>query len=405
METVCPPAVNPALPALGGRVAKPPTKRGFSSALLVFAVAAGAILKLFGPAWVQSVFASLSLDNAGGASALLSALIAAVMLHEGGHLFAALLLDFDVLGICVGPLRAARSHGRWRLQVSGRVFAASVSAIPRGVTCWRERVMLVVAAGPTATLVTGYAAGWLLLHAPVSGWAGTFLAALTQLSAFLFILGLVPNARSARVRNDARLFSILWEDSAEAREIFLYHLVTQVELAGLRPREYPFGLIRAMAAMDGRVDSMLVFAHVIASWALDRGDVASAHAWDARALELSRDCSLTAMQASFARSACLDVISRNDFPAARRKFAEVELDSLSPSWFRHRAMAAYWLVEGNIPDALAEVCRARHAFPQRAPYFEFERMLLTELHQKTLALEQCRQETPMHGSAIAAAGA
>jgi Zn-dependent protease len=359
----------------------------FSFSLLLIAVALGAAIELFGPTWAQAVFQTVQLNNAGGISALFAALALSVVLHEGGHLLAAILMDFEVLAICLGPVRATRSYGKWNIAASGKLFTGSISAVPRSTNRWRERALTVVAAGPLMTLVTGLVAGAVLFYTSSGAWTKTFLGTLVELSCFLFVLGLIPNGRTAKVRNDARLFWIFWKDGWDAQEVFLYHLITLREIAGVRPREYPMGLIHAMACAQGRPDSMLVYALTITSWALDCGDIETAKAWDQRALELSTASNKMVQEATLARSACLDVLFRDDLDAAKRKLSGVDLEALAPACFRHRTKAIHALLESNIAEALEEISRARHSFPKRLPCFEFERMLLTRLHRKALALE------------------
>lgn len=376
--------ITPFLPPSPPPLENAPVTNRFSLALLSAAILLGGAIKLCGPAWAQSIFHAVTLDNLGGLSALLAALAASVVLHEAGHLVAALLLDFETVGICIGPVRATRSYGKWSVHGSSKLFTGSVSAIPRSVEHWRERVLVVVAAGPFATLITGMLAALLFFSIPGSGWSSQFLAGLAQLNLLLFVLGFIPNSANAPVRNDARLFLILWADSSEAREIFLHHLVTRLELNGVRPRDYPLALIRVMAGMQSRPNAMLVYSHLVVLWALDRGDSATALAWDERALELAKHSGAASQEATLARSVCLDVLLRNDLLAAKRKLTGCDLDSLLPAWVRHRGKATHALVNGNIPEALAEISSAQQAFPARLPYFEFERMLLGRLHRKVL---------------------
>lgn len=386
VRTSEPGVINPPLPRLPARVATADRNDRFSFGLLLVALALGAAVEALGPTWARTVFQSVKLGSLAGISALLAALAISIVLHEGGHLTAAILANFEVLGICLGPLRATRSHYNWKLQFSGKLLAGSISAVPRDTDGWRERVLVVVAGGPTATFMTALITGLIFFHCPVEGWIKGFLGASAELNCFLFVLGLVPNGRAAKVRNDARLFSIFWNDTVEAQEVVLYHLVTRLETAGVKPCDYPLGLIHAMATMQGRPESMLVYAHMIVLWAVDLGDGATARAWDGRALELCLDCSVGVQQATLARSACLDVLLQNDLASAKKKLAQVEIDVLNPAWFQHRTKAVHWLIEENIPEALAEISRAQYAFPKRLPYYEFERMLLRQLHRKALAV-------------------
>jgi len=202
----------------------------FSWKLLLFGLGVGAVLDLTGPEWMRQLFQAVSFSGAAGISSVLAALIAAVMAHETGHLLMALLLDFRVIGGSFGPLRVSRRRGEWTWRLSTRsLFMASVSAIPRSLRAWRWRMLAVIAAGPAATLLTGFAAGLVLLLCSKLGWTANFLAAFAELSFFIFTLGLIPNGAKARVRNDARLFYVFWQNSNDAEAIMAWHKAMQSE--------------------------------------------------------------------------------------------------------------------------------------------------------------------------------
>lgn len=383
-------AINPPLPPLTGRVQISSRPSGISWNLLAAALGIGFVLKLLGPAWVQILLRSTAVGSVDALTALLAALGTAILLHEAGHLAAGALLDFDLLGGSLGPIRAIRLHGRWSVQFSGAVFSGSVIAIPRCKdSTWRTRMLAVVAGGPLATLLTGIIAAILLVQfGGGDSWLTHFLSALVELSFFLFVLGLFPNAPASQARNDARLFYSLLHNTPEAQQILLYHLLTQLQIAGVRPRDYPEPIIRKLAEARGKPEMCLVCANAIVLWALDRGDLDSADAWDKRAMDLSDFCDLKLQNHATAASACLDVIFRNNLRAAASKFAEIQLDILSPEWLRRRATAAHRISAGNIPEALAEIARARYSFPNRLPYYEFESMLLGRLHRIAVTTPQ-----------------
>ncbi len=355
---------------------------------MLCAVSIGIAAKVLGPSWVRMIFQGVRLDTATALTAFFAAFATGVVLHEAGHLLTALFLDFEVLGASLGPIRAAHLHGKWSFQLSGTPFSASISAIPRQNHSWRERMLLVVAAGPAATLLTGVVAGSLLLSGHFDGWTQCFLASLTELSFFLFVLGLVPNGSKAQVRNDASLCYSLSRNTAEAQGILLYQILTQMALAGIRPRDYPERLIRNLAAARSRPDMSLIYAHAIVLWAIDSGRILAAEAWEKRAAELSGLCDLRLQNLTLANSAFFDVLFRDNLASARSKFGDVSVEILSPPYLMHRIKAAYQLTVGNTAEALAEVHRAKFSFPKRLPYYEFERNLLQALHQKAIEVAE-----------------
>jgi hypothetical protein len=391
MEAAIRKRVDPPLPPLSKKLEKGPAKPKFSWHLLLMAVAIGIAAKLVGPSWVRMLFQGVRLETFSAFTAFTAAFVAGIVLHEAGHFLAGVLLDFEFIGASLGPIRAAYFHGRWTFQLSGSLFSGSISAIPRNDHAWRKRMLLVVAAGPAATLLSGVASGLLLFNGTPGDWMRCFLLSLTQLSFFLFFLGLIPNGNKAQVRNDARLFSSLFHNNVEAQEILLYHLVTQLGVAGMRPRDYPERLIRKLAVARSRPDMSLIYAHTITMWAIDRGEMQTAEAWEQRTVELCEKCDLRLQNLTLARSAFFDVLFRDKLALARCKFAEVNLDILSPRDFMHRAKAAYQLAAGNIEEALAEVHRARFYFPKHLPYYDFERSLLSRLHRKTIEVAELRK--------------
>jgi Zn-dependent protease len=391
MEAAVEAIVDPPLPPLPTRLEKGQTKSKFSWQMLLLAVAIGIAAKVFGPSWARMLFQGVRVETLGALSAFAAAFAAGIILHEAGHLLAGMLVDFELIGASLGPVRGTHFHGKWTFQLSGALLSGSISAIPRNNYQWRKRMLLVVAAGPAATFLTGLAAALILMNGTPGDWMRCFLASLAQLNFFLFFLGLVPNGSKAQVRNDARLCYSLLRNNFETKEILLYHLVTQLGVAGLRPRDYPERLIRRLAAARSRPDMSLIYAHTITMWAVDCGEMETAEAWEHRTVELCERCDLRLQNLTLARSAFFDVLFRDKLALARCKFAEVNLEVLSPGYFMHRAKAACQLAAGNIDEALAEVHRAEFRFPKRLPYYDFERALLGQLHRKTIQMAELRR--------------
>ncbi len=323
----------------------------------------------------------------GGLFALAAGLFGAVVLHEAGHLLAAIANDFEVVGVVVGPFRAVRLGTAWKLLLkTHRLFEASISAFPRTTENWKQRMMTVVAAGPVSTLVTGLLAA-VALHAFGTGdnWLVWLLRAFTQVSFFIFVLGLVPNHKSLPCQNDAALFRSLWTNHPQAQEIFLYHLVLQQQARGVRPRNYPVGLIQLLAEFQGRTDFMAFFATTIALWAFDSNDNETGNSWDRRALDLCAQGGFQSRNLCTVNSACFDMIYRENPTSARAKLDQLDLRGIVSLQLRYRASAVAHLAGGRVPEALAIIARAGFTLPEHLKKFGVEHLLLTHLHAKALA--------------------
>ena len=385
------------LPTGSSMAASTPKPVLFSACLLVAALSLGALVRSFGPGFLSECFRPVPIFDLSGLLALVAGLFGAVVLHEAGHLFAAIMNDFEVSGMVIGPFRLVRLGTSWTIILKKhRLFEASVSAFPRTRENWRRRMMAVVAAGPIATFVTGFASVLLL---PASGagdsWFIWLLRAFVQVSFFIFVLGLIPNGKSQLCQNDAALLRSLWRMDPQADDIFLYHLVLQQQRTGVRPRSYPVSLIERLARFEGRPDFMAFFATAIASWAFDRNDAEAGNSWDQRALDLCVHCGSHSRNLAMVNSACFDIVHRGDLIAARAKLDKLDLSKIVPPYLQHRARAAVNLAARRVPEALADVAGARFALPKHLQGSGFEYLLLGHLHAVALAMQP--NELPAKG--------
>lgn len=383
----------PILPDPAAGVSLEPSGRpaGRTALVLAGAVTIAVLLLLIlgsvGKSAVSELFRPVQLNSIGAAGALLLAGFLALVIHEAGHLIAAVCCRFEIHTVSLGAIWFTRTHSGWRVGTRRkRVFTGSVAAVPCSNEYWRARMLVVTAAGPLATFVGALAAAAILrAHALPGELVSFFLRDFGQISAIIFLLGLVPGSPKARAQNDAALFINLWLDGKEANEIFLYHLVLQHQKKGLEPREFPLWLIGLMATFRGRADFMVLYAGMIASWAFDRGDCASGNLWDGSALALSAHASVATKHACLANSACFDLVFRQDIAAAREKLTTIEMKTLVSPSLRHRALAARDLAFGRITRSLAEVAAARAFLPPNMQSRGFECFFLSRLHASAIS--------------------
>lgn len=182
---------------------------------LFIALAFGMGMRAAAPAAVRAAFDQLKLDSLIDVMLLLAACFISMLLHECGHLTAALLLRFDVLGGSFGPLRIEQRGGHWTFRIAkGSLFRGSVAAVPRRTQRWRAPTMMVVVAGPLATLLAGIVS----VCAADQGGLHPFWGAMTELNLLLFALSLIP-FRAKAAPSDAQLFLDLFRNGDEAANI------------------------------------------------------------------------------------------------------------------------------------------------------------------------------------------
>jgi len=362
----------------------------FHLLLFVAAVALGSTLQSFGPSWVRAIFERVQLNSLSGLSALLLALLASIVAHELGHLLAARAFNYEILGAAIGPFQLDRWHHKciFRLR-AGQWSRCSISAVPRQMhSRWRIHMMLVVLAGPVASLLfLAVAVSWAAGHH-----ADHFWSACAEVNFFLVMLGFIPNSRLAPIRNDAALFLALWKKAADAQDIFRCHQAIELGLRGIRPEDFPEPLLHELATFEHtRPYTRLMVARRMVEWAVDSGNQQLAGEWDQEALEASAQCGARSANRALAESACLDVGLRRDLVTASRKFAKVRFAELFPPSLAERAQAAYFVARHLPQQAPAHILRAQYQLPRGNPYYNFERMLLEQLHH--LALAQNRAAT------------
>ena len=354
----------------------------FSLFLFILAIVFLWTCRLFGPLSIQQWFAPAPLQEPVDLLLLLAAVLAAMLVHEVGHLLASVLLGFQVLGGTLGPMQIQVLPGTSKFSWSLKTFfTGSVSAVPRSMGHWRAAMMAVAAAGPIATLASAWAAA--TLHPPDHAWF-VLQVVFLQVSALLFFLGLIPNSREARQHNDARILLDLMLRNKGCEELELKVLLKQQVLSGVRPEDYPHELLARLAGFEGRSESRVLFAQALVHWAVDSGEIELADIWDQHAFSLADDCGLRMRNSVLASSACFDVIFRRDLEAARSKFEQVDFHVLFPACFEQRARAANQIALGRLHRAPAYIIRAQYALPRGIAYYTLERSLLAMLHMIVL---------------------
>ncbi|RSK46227.1 M50 family metallopeptidase [Hymenobacter perfusus] len=203
-----------------------------------------------------------------------------VIIHELGHVVGALSASFTVVSFTVGPLHLERKAAGWQARLQKLV--AKVGGMVRVYTTnydhLRRRYMLVVAAGPTANLLSGGLAFLLITALPESFGStpenslpeylfSTFLFIFGWISIVQGVLGFVPvGTTTGYVQDSLMLSHMLRRDKAMFQQLFLLKL-SGSSYQGTRPRlwntEWVHGLLAYSSEATGE-NVLDCYAH---SWA------------------------------------------------------------------------------------------------------------------------------------------
>ena len=297
-----------------------------------------------------------------------------VAFHELGHAAAAVAIGRRLMLIAVGPACLSFTNAGW---VTGRSrwswFGGFTVAWPAAQESGRARPLLMVAAGPAATLICGVVSFIALRQLAVSsgGWVAgadavqfVATAAFAGMAWFLLLVALVP-AKAHGQRSDGAALIHVWRNPGEnLRQQALMTLAT-ASVNGVRPAEWDDSMVRA--ALDAPADTHEgAFARLLAHWqAHDRGDAAAARAWLTEALASRSALEGEAEGVLLVAAAMHAAVHDADARAARQWLSEIRSGPTAAMTATYRPS----LVEGAVrvsegrPDALEALAEAERLLP------------------------------------------
>ena len=287
-----------------------------------------------------------------GVSYLLS-FVAAIIVHELGHLLAGWMVGFHFSSFTIGPFSLFLEYGKLRFRIRRTLPAGGYAGmhIDR-VRRLRHRLMIFSAAGPAANLVSaGITAACLAFVSSITPWS---LAAelFWMLSAILGVANLFPFRLGALYPDGARMWMLLFSREKARRWLSLAGTGTQSQ-AGIRPRNYRRTWLDAAGRFhDESVDEFA------ANWtgylaANDRKEASVAADRLERCLALAGLLGPT-LRDTIALEACVFTAwFRGDADTARKWQTQVKRPKALPKLMRIRAEIAQSCARKEFANALA----------------------------------------------------
>jgi membrane-associated protease RseP (regulator of RpoE activity) len=291
-----------------------------------------------------------------------------VAVHEAGHLLAGAAQRFRPALFIVGPLKLERRGRVWSAGINRSVsmFGGMAVGIPEGAARIRQRMLVLIAGGPAASLVAG-AAGLLVLldqypaqpaRVTLSGSDATLYLAILMFTVMSLAIGgiaLLPTRTGGYDSDGAQLLKFRRSTPEVEAEVAAITLSTS-SLGGTRPREWDAGLLeRALALPPQNARGVLVrlLAHL---HALDTGDVDSARAYLQEALANSEHTTRLGRPSLLVHAAQFAALTDRDPAPARQYLHEAGDGTFAGVHSLKFAEAAVLHVEGaaGVEERLAE---------------------------------------------------
>jgi hypothetical protein len=287
----------------------------------------------------------------------------AVAAHEAGHVLGGRIVAFRLLLFIVGPFRLERGADGFTAGLNRSVLLGGglAAMTPLGLHDLRRRTIVVVAMGPTVSLIVG--AQLLALHqatlpllgppgaAAFRALASLVLLLLGAVSLLLGVVTLVPTRAGGFYSDGARMLRLMKASDQAEREVALIAL-TGMSMAGTRPRDWDPALVERCAGIaDGGPfeagGRQLAYAH-----ALDRGDIAAARSHLEAALGTIAQFPAPARASLLLAAATFHALYDGDAERARSFLQQARgRQMLATPHQRRLAEAAIRLAEGDVAGA------------------------------------------------------
>lgn len=297
--------------------------------------------------------------------------------HEFGHFVGGKLAGMRFLLFIVGPLRIHRAGEAVKVGFNRSLQLAGglCGMVPADTTNLIPRMAILVAGGPTASVVLSLVAA-LLLRAAIG--PRDILFGLTFFSGLIALATLLPMKTGSFYTDGSRLL-MLWKGGPAAeRWAALASLIGQAQ-AGIRPRDYTPSLVDAVIGQTNESFDGVSAAITAYAWHIDRGEIDQARAalnyavayresWPKpyQANLLAEDLYLNSVQGL----PTLDLESRRALVA---KSPTVE------KYLRFRVEAAVLAYEGKKSEAQTAIASAMDALKKAPHAADFERDLLARI--------------------------
>ena len=297
------------------------------------------------------------------------AIFVSTLCHELGHVFGGWASEMSLRSLTVGPLSFERRSGKWncKFTIAGLLGNGSAGLVPTHLRNIRNRLVVMIAGGPAASLLTAMVATPLALSAAGHAWAPAweFLAVLTTLS-WMGIFNLIPVRPEDKYSDGAQIYQLLskgpWADFHMAFSMVASSLATP-----LRARDFDVAVLeRAAAFMPSGHRGMLLHLYLYMHHS-DCGNSAEGLRYFAIAESMYPQVAADLTPDLHLEFVYVNAVVKQDTAAARLWWQRMETKGKARQNVDYwKASAALLWAEGSIAEA-REACRKAESCARELP--------------------------------------
>jgi hypothetical protein len=296
-----------------------------------------------------------------------------IAVHEGGHAWAGVRMNFDFRTYVVGPFLWDKQPGGWKFQWNKNINTSGglVICIPTGTENLAKRFSFYGAGGPLASLalaIIAFGIYGLATEFVVHTVAGQFfmylLLMVSFLSSVIFLVTAIPMHAGGFSSDGARVLRFLRGGDTAQFEVLMLKMVSS-SMAGVRPGQLDkTELLQAQALGEKLQAPMLVYIHYFLYLsALDKNELETAAHHLNEYVQAADEVPEGLRGSVWLEAAFFHAVVQHNLTQAEEYLKLYKPSALTPQAVEYATRAAIANMKGEKEEFKSWITKAEHALP------------------------------------------
>lgn len=293
-----------------------------------------------------------------------------IAVHEAGHAWAGVRMNFDFRTYVVGPFLWDKQPDGWKFKWNKNINTSGglVICIPVGANNLPKRFSFYAAGGPMASLLLAFVAWALsqLASALAPSWSTItyFLLMIAFFSAIVFLITAIPMHAGGFSSDGARVLRFVRGGDTARFEVLMLKMVSS-SMAGVRPRELNQDeLLEAFTLGDKlQMPSVVYMQYFLYTSALDRHELDEAERHLKEYVQAADEVPAGLRGGVWLEAAFFYAVVRHELTKAEEYFVLFKPSALTPLAVEYATRAAMAKLKGAGEEFQSWIAKAEQALP------------------------------------------